>query len=98
MVEAPLARSRLCGHPPLQEPARLLGAAAALAACTPKRGCGGALAPAQADVYHCRWPSRHAEHCAWFEQCAASALWLGPIDAGNSYMYTTYEVWGRAEV
>ena len=41
--------------------------------------------------------SRHPDHCAWFEECDASALWLGPIDVGDGFMYTTYEVWGRAE-
>ena len=40
---------------------------------------------------------RHPDHCAWFEECDASALWLGPIDVGDGFMYTTYEVWGRAE-
>ena len=45
----------------------------------------------------CLCLSRHPDHCAWFEECDASALWLGPIDVGDGFMYTTYEVWGRAE-
>ena len=45
----------------------------------------------------CLCLSRHPDHCAWFEECDASPLWLGPIDVGDSFMYTTYEVWGRAE-
>ena len=45
----------------------------------------------------CLCLSRHPDHCAWFEECDASALWLGPIDGGDGFMYTTYEVWGRAE-
>lgn len=51
-----LPRSRPCGHPPLQEPTRLLRAAPPLGprggpslgrGCLPGRGCGRALVPAQ---------------------------------------------------
>ena len=51
----------------------------------------------------CRFASASRAHkyCAWFEECDASALWLGalgPTGAGASHMHTTYEVWGRAAV
>ena len=55
---------------------------------------------------NCRFvsTSRGHDQCAWFEAAACDppgGLWVGPTGgsaAGDTYLYQTYEVWGRTLV